>query len=129
MKNIGIIVALLFIGFSVSAQHPLSKKGPKAKNYKASKDSNRKATKLSLFVAPSDKYATGANAKNTLISTESSEQITTYPKQGLKRGKGANAKNRYVAANRAKTVRVDSNEIKTTREELDLSSPKTEFQK
>lgn len=95
MKNISIMV-LLLSSCVAFGQHPLYKKGPKAKNYKVSKAENLPATKFSLYAQPSDKYEAGANAKNRTLNQGDKELISGYAKTNLRRGTGANAKNRYV---------------------------------
>lgn len=128
MKNIAIIVTLLFVGATASAQHPLSKsKGANAKNYKAAKDTNREAVKISLFAVPSEKYASGANAKNTRIDTQSAEQMNVYPKQGYTKLKGANVKNSFSVQKR-EMLGTESDSVLQVDEKLEKSDTKINSQ-
>ena len=92
----GLVIVFALLGTAVSAQHPLYKKGPQAKNYKVLKDSSLKGSQFSIYSQPSEKYASGAKAKNNRIITSSVEKTVIYPNFGHKRGKGANAKNRFI---------------------------------
>ncbi|AWV99696.1 hypothetical protein [Arcticibacterium luteifluviistationis] len=103
MKNISIVVVLLFASSVAFAQHPLYKKGPKAKNYKVAQEESLPATVVSLYAQPSDKYEAGANAKNRTLKQDDSVLISGYAQTGIKRGTGANAKNRYVRVARENT--------------------------
>lgn len=96
MKNISIIAVLLLASTVAFGQHPLYKKGPKAKNYKVAQEESLPATVVSLYASPSDKYEAGANAKNRTLKNEDADRVSGYAKTGIRRGTGANAKNRYV---------------------------------
>ncbi len=90
------MTTLALLGTAVSAQHPLYKKGPQAKNYKVLKNSSLKGSQFSMYRQPSEKYASGAKAKNNSTRRASAEKKVIYPNCGYKRGIGANAKNRFI---------------------------------
>ncbi|MFT5885313.1 MAG: hypothetical protein ACI9IP_001773 [Arcticibacterium sp.] len=115
MRALGLVFVFALLGTAVSAQHPLYKKGPQAKNYKVLKDSSLKGSQFSIYSQPSEKYASGAKAKNNRI-TASAEKTVVHPNFGYKRGKGANAKNRFIITR--KTI------IKAPESDLDTSDNK-----
>lgn len=112
MKNLSIIAALLLASTVAFAQHPLYKKGPKAKNYKVAQEESLPATVVSLYASPSDKYEAGANAKNRTLKNEDADRVSGYAKTGIRRGTGANAKNRYVRVAR-QTEEVNVEEVES----------------
>ncbi len=116
MKTLGFITCLILFSVSVSAQHPLSKKGPNAKNYKVLKERNSKGGEFSVYTKPSEKYASGANAKNTRVHAS---KTTIYPSFDHKRGIGANAKNRYISTRKA-VIKNPETKIDTPEKQHDL---------
>ncbi|WP_341226526.1 hypothetical protein [uncultured Arcticibacterium sp.] len=112
MKNISIIAVLLLASTVAFGQHPLYKKGPKAKNYKVAQEESLPATVVSLYASPSDKYEAGANAKNRTLKNDDAELVSGYVQTGIRRGTGANAKNRYVrVARQTEEVNIDEEGI------------------
>jgi hypothetical protein len=95
MKALG-ITALMFLSIQAFSQHPFSKMGPKAKNFKHSFSQNFEPSTVVVYANASDKYEVGANAKNRTIASKEGKRIIANSNTRIVRGKGANAKNRYI---------------------------------
>lgn len=118
MKKYFVLSLLLGFSFGAVAQHHLAHKGPAAKNYKTSTSKVEKNTKVLVYANPEDKYETGANAKNRMITTEAEK--VEVKSQERKRIFGPAFKNRKMKKEKGTPVQESQNPVRETEKVKDV---------